>query len=70
MSEKPFFMVYVEYCNNPTVTYTSITGAENEAKRLTKLTGKKAFVLCSVKSFEVNEFKIEDLRPQIEDLPF
>lgn len=62
-------MVFMECGSNPTVTYASIIGAENEAKRLAKLTGKKAFVLCSVKSIEVNEFKIEDYRPN-DDLPF
>jgi len=64
-----FFMVYVEGNNAPVVRYSVIILAEAEAKRLAKLTGKKAFVLASIKSIEVNEFKIEDCRPN-DDLPF
>jgi len=63
-------MVYVAGGDSPKCTHTSIEGAEFEAKRLAKLLGKKAFVLCSIKSIEVNEFKIEDCRPDGDDLPF
>ena len=63
-------MVYVNGGNIPTHTHSTLAGAETEAKRLAKLLGKKAFVLCSIKSIEINEFKIEDYRPEGDDLPF
>jgi len=63
-------MVYVDGNNAPVVRYSVMSLAETEAKRLAKLTGKKAFVLASIKSIEVNEFKIEDCRPDGDDLPF
>lgn len=65
-----FFMVFVEGERTPAVRYSIPVLAENEAKRLSKLTGKKALVLCSLKSFEIKEFEITDCRPPIDDLPF
>ncbi len=65
-----FFMVYVEYGNTPTAKHTSLESAEAEAKRLAKMTNKKAYVLCTLKSFEINEFAIEDCRPNVGELPF
>jgi hypothetical protein len=41
-----------------------------EAERLAKVHRKKAYVLCTIKSVEINEFKTEDLRPENDDLPF
>lgn len=63
-----FYMVFVDGERTPAVCYRDPANAEQEAKRLAKLTGKKSFVLCSLKSFEVIEFKETDLRPS--DLPF
>lgn len=41
------------------------------AKRLAEILNKKAYVLCSIKSFEVNKFTVKDCRPtQGDDLPF
>jgi len=71
MKTKPFYMVFVEGQNQPTYKHESLESAEIEAKRLAKLTDKKAYVLCSIKSFEVNHFKVEDCRPVDDsDLPF
>lgn len=67
---KTFYMVFVEGQSSPTYKHPTIESADAEAKRLAKFTGKKTFVLCSVKSFEVNEFTIEDCRPAGGDLPF
>lgn len=64
-----FFMVYVQGEHTPTRKHLSLSDAEQEAKRLAKLLNKKAYVLCSLKSFEINEFKIEDCRPD-DELPF
>ena len=65
----PFFMVYVEGERNPAFTHSSLESAENEAKRLAELTNKTSFVLCSLKSFKLNKFIVDDCRPS-DDLPF
>lgn len=69
MTTQPFFMVYLENEKTPTFIHTTLDSAENEAKRLARIYKKKAFVLCSIKSFEINEFTINDCRPE-SDLPF
>ena len=69
MENQPFFMVYLEGERTPTYKHSTLELAEQEAKRLAKEYRKKAFVLCSLKSFEVNEFTIKDCRPD-SDLPF
>ena len=70
MKNQHFFMVFLEDERTPTYRHATLDGAEQEAKRLSKQYGKKAFVLCSLKSFEVNEFTIKDCRPDIDELPF
>ena len=62
MSEKEdfFFMVYVEGEHTPAYKHSDLTSAETEAKRLAESLNRKAYVLCSIKSFEVNKF-IENL---------
>lgn len=69
MQNQYFFMVYLQDERTPTYKHATLDGAEQEAKRLSKLYGKKAFVLCSLKSFEIVEFKETDCRPDSE-LPF
>lgn len=64
-----FFMVYLEDERTPTYKHDSLLSAEIEAKRLAEAYSKKAYVLATVKSVEVNKFKIEDCRPETE-LPF
>ena len=61
-------MVYLEGERTPVYKHTSLEIAEAEAKRLSKQYFKKSFVLCSVKSFEI-EFKEGDCFPD-EYLPF
>ena len=68
--KQTFFMVYLQDGNNPTCRHATLNGAEEEAKRLAKQFGKKAWVLCCLKSFEIVEFKVQDCRPPIDDLPF
>ena len=70
MQNQHFFMVYLQDERTPTYRHATLDGAEQEAKRLSKLYGKRAFVLCSLKSFEIVEFKETDCRPDIPDLPF
>lgn len=70
MKNPCFFMVFIENGGAPTYRHATLNLAEQEAKRLAKLTGEKAFVLCSLKAFEVIEFKESDYRPETEDLPF
>lgn len=69
--ENFFFMVYLEGERSPVYKHDSLTSAENEAKRLAELHNRKAYVLCSIKSFEVNKFMVKDCRPDCgDDLPF
>ena len=64
-------MVYVEGQNSPTYKHENLNSAEIEAKRLAKMLDTKTYVLCTVKSFELNNFKVEDCLPDIGDkLPF
>lgn len=70
MSNQHFFMVYVQGGNTPSHRHATLQGAEEEAKRLSRTLKKKAFVLCTLKSFELVEFKEEDCRPVETDLPF
>jgi hypothetical protein len=70
MENQCFYMVYLEGERNPTFRHSTLISAEEEAKRLSKEHGKKAFVLCSLKSFEIVEFKVTDCRPPADDLPF
>jgi len=70
MQNQHFFMVYLENERTPTYRHATLNGAEEEAKRLSKQYGKKAFVLCSLKSFEIVEFKVTDCRPDVYELPF
>ena len=70
MKNPSFFMVYLQDERTPTYRHATLDGAENEAKRLAEQYGKKAFVLCSLKSFELEKFKVEDYRPDIDELPF
>jgi len=70
MKNQHFFMVYLQDEKTPTYRHATLNGAEQEAKRLAEQYGKKAFVLCSLKSFEIEKFKVEDCRPDIDELPF
>ena len=60
-----FYMVFVEGCATPTYKHENL-----EAKRLATLLKKKAYVLCTIKSIEDTQYKIEDCRPNGSDLPF
>ena len=63
-----FYMVFVDGGNSPSYRHSTPEGAETEAKRLAELTGKKTWTLCTIKSFELTKFKVEDCRPD-DDLP-
>ena len=69
MTNQNFFMVYLENERTPAYRHATLETAEQEAKRLSKQYGKKAWVLCTLKSFEIVEFKVTDCRPY-SDLPF
>ncbi len=68
----PFFMVFLEGENTPSFKHANINSATTEAERLARVHRKKAYVLCTIKSIELNEFKTEDLRPieEKDNLPF
>lgn len=68
-------MVYVQGERAPEFIHNTFSSAENEAKRLAKLTEKKTYVLAAVRSYELSIFKTEDLISSINDenndlLPF
>lgn len=65
--EKGFYMVYLEGGDNPKFKHLSKLSAETEAKRLAKLTGRKAYILASVYAIEYTEFKTTPTEPE---LPF
>lgn len=65
-----FYMVFVEGCATPAYKHENLQSAENEAKRLSTLFKKKAYVLCTIKSVEDTQYKIEDCRPDESGLPF
>ena len=70
MTNQHFFMVFLQDERMPAYRHATLNGAEEEAKRLSKQYGKKAFVSRSLKSFEINEFTIKDCRPDVDELPF
>lgn len=65
-----FYMVFVEGCTTPAYKHENLESTEDEAKRLATLLKKKAYVLCTIKSVEDTQYKIEDCRPHGSDLPF
>jgi len=69
MSENSFYMVFLENERTPSYKHSTLDSAETEAKRLSELHKKKAYVLCTIKSYEIIKFKETDLRPY-GDLPF
>ncbi len=70
MRAQHFYMVYLKGGGAPSFRHATLDGAEREAKRLATQHGEKAFVLCSLKSFERAEFKVEDCSPPEQPLPF
>lgn len=69
--ENPFWMVFVDGGSAPTFKHQSYASADTEAKRLTRLTSRKSYVLCSIIAFEPpKEFLITDCRPENDGLPF
>lgn len=50
-----FWMVYLENGNNPTFRHDSVESAAKEAERLTRQTGRRAFVLESKQAVELSE---------------
>jgi hypothetical protein len=69
MQNETFFMVFVAGSNQPNWQHATLESAETEAKRLSKLLNRKAYILCTIKSVQLNEFLVEDLRP-LDELPF
>lgn len=61
--ESSFFMVYVDGGRQPEFKHNDMNSAENEAKRLALITGRKSYVLCSLKSYEISRIIENDCRP-------
>ena len=58
-----FWMVYVENQSSPTCKHSTEEIAKGEAKRLTKMLGRKAYVLEAVSEFmvvDVIETKLQE----------
>ena len=71
MQQESFYMVFMEGGSAPTYKHPTMEVAEIEAKRLAKIHDKKTYVLCTLKSFEVQWYKVDDCRPQsFNELPF
>ncbi len=68
--EKTFFMVFVEGANSPTCQHATLEQVEQEAKRLSEKTGKRAYVLVAIKSFELAKFIEQKLDISDYDLSF
>lgn len=64
-----FFMVFLEGERTPVFKHSDMISAEKEAKRLALTYDKKAYVLCTIKSFAPQHYIVEDCRPD-DDLPF
>lgn len=66
-----FYMIFLEGCEHPTYKHPTLESVEKEAKRLATLFGKKAYILCTIKSVEDTSYRVEDCRPSNEPvLPF
>lgn len=64
-------MVFVEGGDAPRYKHLTLEAAEEEAKRLARMTRKKVYVLCTLKSFEIKEFEVQDCCPfNFDSLPF
>lgn len=62
-------MIYLEDGGAPTYKHESLASAEQEARRLAKKTGRKAYILGTIKSIQLNEFIVVDMKSE-EELPF
>ena len=63
-------MIYVDGQLSPTHKHFNYQDALREAKRLSKLTNMKAYILVTFQSVEINDYKIEDLTSISNELPF
>lgn len=70
MESKGFYMIYLEGGNNPTFKHSTFESADIEAKRLAKKYGRKAYILSTLKSVEIDVFKEIDCRPNDCEMPF
>lgn len=70
MRIQAFYMVYLENERGSTYKHMTFESAQTEAKRLSKEHNRKAYVLATVKSYEIMEFQVEDMMPNIDELPF
>ena len=50
-----FWMVYLENGNSPTFRHSSVEAARQEAERLTRQTGRRAYVLETRQAVELSE---------------
>ena len=63
-----FYMIYVEGQNSPTFKHATLHDAQKEAVRLARFTHKKAYVLGTIESYEVQDIVRTDC--SVSELPF
>ena len=65
-------MVYVEGMQSPAFRHNTQEAAKNEAARLARSTGKKAYILKALSSVEINDMKYDILEdePDYDAQPF
>jgi len=59
--QESFYMIYVDWWNNPKVCYAWLEEVKQEAKRLCEKENKETFVLKAIKSFKNNNIIEIDL---------
>lgn len=65
LNESPFYMVFVEEGNSPSYKHSTYSSAYDEAKRLAKSTGRKAWVIAPLISVELTKFTEEYYSPNM-----
>lgn len=65
LNESPFYMVFVEQGNSPSYKHSTYSSAYDEAKRLAKSTGRKAWVIAPLISVELTKFTEEYYSPNM-----
>ena len=69
MTQKEFYMVFLEGKQAPAYKHETLDSAINEAKRLTGLHSLKSYVLGTITSFKMPEKYVEE-KCTVEELPF
>ena len=69
MTQKEFYMVFLEGQQTPAHKHETLDSATKEAKRLTEMYCLKSYVLGTITSFKMPEKFVEE-KCTVEELPF